>query len=330
METLVKADGSIDFGLYDVPVGRVNYLDYALETPLGLRVPTLLKKLKFNQFLFLGVVGPKFILGMAIVDLKFISNGFFYIFDRDNKEFTETKKLAPSTKNAYIEPYPDKVSGHFRSRGLTIEMSNGKISARGKDIAFDAELNLKDINPLRVCSRAGYRGWTFKQGTTSLKLQGELTLKGESFEISSPSYMGLLDWTGGYMRRKTFWNWAAISSALPDGRSLGLNLSCGVNETSFTENMFLIDNKVTKVDTVNFVFDPRDLGKDWRISSYDGKVDLVFRPESQRSEMINALFIASRFTQMMGTFKGTLKTDDGETLKIDSCPGWAEDHFAKW
>jgi hypothetical protein len=33
---------------------------------------------------------------------------------------------------------------------------------------------------------------------------------------------------------------------------------------------------------------------------------------------------------MMGVFNGTLMTDDNTAVKIKNCPGWAEDHYAKW
>ena len=67
--------------------------------------------------------------------------------------------------------------------------------------------------------------------------------------MKSPDYQALIDWTAGYMRRHTYWNWTATACRLPDGRILGLNLSCGVNETSFTESYFLLDGQMTKVDS---------------------------------------------------------------------------------
>ncbi|MEZ4550591.1 MAG: DUF2804 family protein [Desulfobacterales bacterium] len=43
----------------------------------------------------------------------------------------------------------------------------------------------------------------------------------------------------------------------PFGRTqLWPDLACGVNETSYTENAFWIDGRMTKVDTVAFDFNP--------------------------------------------------------------------------
>jgi hypothetical protein len=296
---------------------------------MGISIPKLLKNILLNQFHFVGITGPDFIIGLAIVDLKYLTNGFFYIYDRKNNTIYETKKLSLPKKGS-IKPSPEKSFSKFNAGNLQIEINHNKIKAKGNGISIDIELDLTNISPLRVCTKSGYRGWAFTQKTTPINLSGEITLNKKRFLISSPSYMGLIDWTIGFMRHETFWNWAAITSTLDNKKSFGMNLSCGVNETGFTENAFWLDKKITKVDTINFIFDNQNLYKKWHISSNDKKVNLSFYPENHRSEKTSLFFIASNFTQLVGTFEGSLKTDDGEIIKINNCPGWAEDHFAKW
>jgi hypothetical protein len=142
--------------------------------------------------------------------------------------------------------------------------------------------------------------------------------------------MALVDWTGGFMRKNTYWNWASTACMLPDNRTFGLNLACGVNETSFTENAFWIDNKLNKVGSVNFLFKDNNLMRSWYITSSDDKINLKFTPEVSREEKTNAIFIASRFSQIAGLFNGTVTTDEGEAIIIKDCPGWTEDHYARW
>ncbi len=170
----------------------------------------------------------------------------------------------------------------------------------------------------------------FTEKTSPVKISGTIEYDGKKVDLSSPEYMALIDWSAGFMRRRTCWNWAAIASTLPDGRSIGLNLASGVNETGFTENAFWIDGKMIKTDTIDFRFDPDDLMKQWEVSSYDKKLDLVFKPETYREEKINAVLIGSRFTQLMGTFDGHVVTDEGERIEFTGVPGWTEDHYAKW
>ena len=330
MENLVNEKGHIQWGIYDEPVNRVNYEDYHLETPMGLKVPAAIRKALANQFHFMGVVGPDIIAGIGVVDLKYLSNGFFYVFDRKTGKITESKKLVPLGKSTLIDPFPEKPRSVFTSTDLTIEITGDSLKATGQGITLDIGIDRSATKPLRICTRAGYRGWVYTQKASPLSIKGSLTTGSGSKDLSSPESWALSDWTCGFMRRETCWNWASTAFTLGDGRSLGMNFSCGVNETSFTENAFWIDGSMTKVDTVDFSFDKDNLDSPWHILSADKKVDLVFKPEALRRENVNALLIASKFTQLFGVFEGKLVTNDGEVINVNACPGFAEDHFARW
>jgi hypothetical protein len=330
MRKLIQPDGTIPFGIYTDPLEEINYREYALRTPMGIPVPGFAKKMKFNQFHFFGVIGPELMAGLAVVDLKLVTNGFFYIYDRQSRELVESKKLSLPNRKVFIKTDPSHTHSCFESGDFSISIQHNRISACGKDVALTAEIDLADADPLRICTRAGYRGWVYTQKTSPLKLTGELSFKGKTVAIASPDYMGLMDWTGGFMRRYTYWNWAATAATLPDGRPFGLNLASGVNETGFTENVFWLDGVRSKVSTVNFVFDQKDLYAPWRITSADGKLNLTFTPEAERSEKLHTGLIASRFTQLMGTLAGELVDESGERVRLENCPGWVEDHYAKW
>ena len=331
MKRLIKESGQPAFGVFDTPVEEINYKNYALYTPMGFRLPKVFNSIKFNQFVFFGLSGPDVMAGLAVVDLKYLANAFLYVYDRKEGLVVEVNKtIVPFSRKIFISPTPESLSCGFSFGGLSASMQDNKISAKSKDIELDITMDLRDTAPLRVCTRAGYKGWVYTRKTSPIPLTGTLAYKGHRIDISSPAHMGLMDWTAGFMRRQTFWNWAAIAATLKDGRSLGLNLSCGVNETSFTENAFWIDGRLTKVSTVLFEFDPDNFYAPWTITSPDKKINLTFRAGQHRAENINAGIIATKFNQMMGVFNGTLTTDDGETVAITDCPGWTEDHYAKW
>jgi hypothetical protein len=330
METLVDAKGQVSWGIYPEPVKKVNYQDYPYKTPMGVRYPRLFRKLLANQFHFIGIMGPEFIAGIGVVDLKVLSNGFFSLYDRSTGELLETKTISILPSSSSIDPFPEQPRSTFSAGSFSIEIRRESLRAVGKGVSLDVEFDQESANPLRICTRAGYRGWVYTQKTSPVRLKGSITIGSRQHDLSSPAYWALSDWTCGFMRRETCWNWAATASSLGDGRSLGMNLSCGVNETSFTENAFWVNGALTKVDTVDFRFDGKNLMAPWRVRSGDKKVDLVFHPEAHRGEKVNALLIASRFTQLYGVFEGTLQTDDGEVIRLDRCPGFAEDHFARW
>lgn len=330
MERLVDERGRISWGIYSEPVQDLNYLDYDLRTPMGARVPRLLKRVMANKFHFVGIVDSALIAGIAIVDLTYLSSAFFYIYNRRTKEIIETKAVTPLGLHTEIRTTPENPWSSYRAGGITVTMTRELVEASSPDMHLLIKLDQENASPLRICTRAGYTGWVYTQKTSPVRIEGSASVKGQTFPLASPSSMALIDWTCGYMRRQTCWNWAATAFTLPDGRTLGMNLSCGVNETSFTENAFWLDGVMTKVDLVNFIFDPDDILRPWHIASSDGRVELSFTPEAQRNEKINAFFIASRFTQLVGTFDGTVKALDGTTVRIQGCPGFAEDHYARW
>jgi len=208
-------------------------------------------------------------------------------------------------------------------------MDDQNIKAACGNIKFMVRLDdFKAVKPLRICTRAGYRGWSFTRKAAPLPVSGRVEVAGQVFELEPGNSFAISDWTAGFLRYNTFWNWAAIASRLSDGRTIGLNLSWGVNETGFTENLFWIDSIMTKVDTVSFSKD--ESGLNWRIRSHDKRVELEFKPQGSRGEHVNALVVATRFTQYFGRFTGRLITRDKEVVSIDNIFGWTEDHFARW
>jgi Domain of unknown function (DUF2804), C-terminal/Domain of unknown function (DUF2804), N-terminal len=329
MTKLIGENGRIDFGVYDNKITDINYMDYNLETPMGRKILNPFKKFRFNMFNFVGIMGPELMAGFAMVDFKGLSNGFFYVYERKTNRLFETKYIAPGFKVS-IGSNPAEINSSFKIFKLGIKIAGNRISAKGKNISLEATLDTESTAPLRLCTRAGYRGWVYTEKTSPVRINGEIEYDGNKINIASPDYMALIDWSAGFMRRNTYWNWAAIAGTLSDGRSIGLNLASGVNETGFCENCFWINGKMTNVGTINFQFDSDSLMSKWKIDSSDRKIALVFTPENSRNEKTNAILVKSRFTQLMGTFDGTIITDSQEVIKISALPGWTEDHYAKW
>jgi len=110
MKNLVNPEGTIDFGIYKEPVETINYKEYRLETPMGLGIPGFVKRFKFNQFHFFGLIGPDVMVGMAVVDLKYLTNGFFI-------SMTEKPAIFLKLKNWHL---PVKILiFHFCLKNLT-------------------------------------------------------------------------------------------------------------------------------------------------------------------------------------------------------------------
>jgi len=327
--TIVDSNGNVSYGIFTTPVENVNYQDYPFQLLREYNLPKFFRSFFVNQFVFLGISSNDLFIGLAVIDLKYIAKAFLYVYDRNTEQMVEDQQLSlPHVVS--IDSRPDKCQSSFQTQHFRVKSDAGHFTANTPRMNLDVSLDFSQSQPFRLCSRAGYNGWVYTQKTTPVTVSGNIVINEKNYTIQSPHSMAIVDWTTGYMQRETFWNWASIATTLNDNRYLGLNLSCGVNETSFTENFFVVGNQMTKVDMVNFEYDINDLYKTWKIRSHDEKIDLTFFADHHRSENLNAWIVASKFTQLMGRFSGHLKTDTGEMISINHCPGWAEDHFARW
>jgi hypothetical protein len=76
---LVDEQGRVSAGILKHPIDEINYLDYDLRTVMDKPRSRLMRRWRFNQFQFVGVMAPGWVFGIALVDLNLVSNGFFYL-----------------------------------------------------------------------------------------------------------------------------------------------------------------------------------------------------------------------------------------------------------
>ncbi|MBB5186371.1 hypothetical protein HNQ57_000632 [Zhongshania antarctica] len=333
---LINSAGQPEFGLFPSGVSEINYLDYDLRSPMDRKLSAWSKKFKFNQFQFVALVSPELIVGIAIVDLKLVSNAFVYLYRPADGAFEEFSFVQPLALSTSIGLYPNNSEAVFRKGGNSISIIADESAMQRRvcvslsaGVEIDALIDESHCAPLAMCSRAGYQGWVYTQKTAALPCLGRVTWQGKTLDLAALNTLASVDWTAGYMRGETFWNWASLSATLADGRRLGLNLAAGVNETGFTENALWLDDQLIKVDTVDFQFSRYQPESEWRVRSTDGIVDLSFAPAGQRKEKLNALLIASNFTQHFGVFQGQIRLEN-EVIEIQGQWGFAEDHYARW
>lgn len=340
---LINANGQPQFGVFEHPIREINYRDYDYHSVMDRKAGALARYFHFNQFQFIGVTSEEFVFGCALVDIKYLSNAFVYLYNRKTHTIDEYSFLQPLALNAALSTHPDNGTSRFKKgkADFTISASEDPrqrtLRARiGKEIDVDITLTEPDnYEPLAVCSQNGYSGWTYTQKAPALRVSGNLRWKDQEYSLDADQALGSYDWSCGYMRRETAWNWASMSGHLEDGRRIGFNFASGVNETGITENGFWLDDRLYKLGQVRFIYDRKDRYGQWKLESCDGRVNLYFEAEGERSEKLNVVLLASNFTQLFGKFFGTIKIGDdesgeGETLTLNGQTGFAEDHYAKW
>jgi len=336
---LIDPAGRVRVGIFPEPVLEVNHRDFPLTDPFGRARGRLARHFAFKQFEFLGGLAEGLVFGCAVADLKWVGTAFVYCYEPATRRvgarslrrllargvrFSQAPETGTTVFHAGRTRISMRASATPRERRLVVEGAGGI----DIDAVFDEEE--PPLTPLRICTPAGVAGWVYARKSAGQRVTGSVRWDGRRYDLGALDVRGHHDWSAGFMRRHTFWNWGCLAGRLADKRVVGLNVSCGVNETSFTENCFWLDGRLHKLDTVHFDYDRRDLLRPWRLTSFDGRMALAFEPESRHAERGNAGLVATDFHQLVGRYHGRLDTAAGERLAIDGLLGYAEHHYAKW
>lgn len=337
-DTLIDARGHARRGWFNASVPRINGRDHDYRTPMGRPAPAWQRHFHYKQFQYFGLVSDELLLGCALADTGWLGVAFFYWFEPATGELHEYSWRSPLARNPRLSDSPVEGLSLFEQKDVTIRMA---YESRNSGLRKRLEVNLPELyldaildepagyQPMSLCTRTGVNGWTYANKVAGLPVHGVLRQNGRSRNLADLNAGGHHDFSAGYMRRRTFWNWACLSARSGE-HWLGLNVSCGVNETSFTENCFWRDNEQIKVDLVDFVYDGDDLMQPWRIRSADGRVDLYFEPLNRHREKLNLALFASNFHQIFGRFTGILRDAQEREIRVDHLHGFVEEQYAQW
>ncbi len=338
MDRLIQANGQPHYGIFAAAPGLINYRDFDFCSPMGRRLGALAKWRRFHQFQYFGLISEQLIGGCALANLSLLGVGFVYLFHPPSGRMIERQFKLPLGLGTDFSQQPDDGVCQLRwgrnrlrlenrpeprEKRLSVELDDGTcIDACFSEVA-------PSFQPMCLNTQAGVNGWVYAQKVAGVRCHGQVRSVLGDFDLAAIDAYAHHDWSAGYMRPQTHWNWACLSGAV-GGRRLGLNLSCGVNETSFTENCLWLDGQLIKVDSVRFAFDRERIMQPWQIDSHDGQVALRFEPHGLHQERLNLGIMASNFKQIFGTFSGLLRPSAGPEMAIDRLWGFVEDQYAKW
>lgn len=338
-DQIVDSQGKVQLGIFPATVTRINGREADYRTPMGKPGGGWRRRFHYKQFQYFGIISDSLMAGCALADTGWLGLAFFYLFDPETGELTEHTFRSPLAGALKLSDSPTEGVSRFRQPGVEIELGYQReddgslrktllLNAAGIEINA-AILEPVDYQPMSICTRTGINGWVYANKVAGLPVTGRIARPGREIPLAGDQYFGHHDFSAGFMRRETFWNWACLSGDSDIGH-IGLNVSCGVNETSYTENCLWLNNQLIKIDTTVFEYDRDDLFSPWQIYSVDGKVALRFTPLGRHREKMNLGIFASNFSQLFGHFEGQLKTDTGDTIELPRMHGFVEEQYAKW
>ncbi len=339
--SLINTHGKPYYGHFAHPVNDVNVQDADYRTPMNRRAGKWKRHFHFKRFQYFGGIANDLIFGCALADLRYLGAVFVYLYrPSDNKMLTWQYKT-PLAYGLDMTNRPDNGVSTFElgKRRILMRYELNSVDERKKILEIDLgrELSLKavmresaDYQSMALCTPTAVNGWVYAQKTAALTVSGNIDSALGRIDLDKQACYGHHDFSAGYMRRETFWNWACFSGADNQGQAVGLNVSWGVNETGYSENCFWVGNRLHLLPQVQFRFDRDSIQDSWRITSEDKRIDLAFVPEGMHSEHVNALVLATNFKQLFGRFHGYLIDDDGTRHNIENLYGFVEDQYSKW
>ncbi|TOK44438.1 hypothetical protein CGI20_00955 [Vibrio parahaemolyticus] len=330
LESFIQQDGMPVFGHLSAIPRSLDLESFQYLNEMDNPVSKWRKHFDYKQFQFVSLVTPDYVVGIAIADIRYLASGFCYLFDIKRNALTEQQWLKPCQLGYQTQPSSWLSKAHLANNTIQFSIEEGQWHVQFVTPSVNANITLHpqpQSLPLMLSTPTGYSGWTYTQKHNALTVTGNLFILGEEQDLSQVA--AGYDFSAGYMRRETSWRWVSINHKDGD-KSLGLNLAAGVNETGFCENVLWVDGERHLLNPVQFQFSRQNPRTDWRITSEDGCVDLVFEPINQRSEKKNFWFLKSNFRQYIGHFSGFVVDGNGSKHELDGVVGLTEDHYAKW
>ena len=335
-------NGQPRYGRFKSTPSVINVSDFKLLSPFnkplsGLQA-TLKRKLGFKSFQFIGINNQDVMIGLAVVDLGWVGNGFFYIYDKRTHSVQELSALQPLAHKTTIENPADQARSIFQKGDFKIEINRAdqkrivKVT-KAKQCLLEATIDLSQVEPLALCNPTGATGWTYTQKQTAEEVRGYYLHQGQRVEISPESgFLAATDDSCGYLSYRTSWHWLSVSATLANHQRIGLNFAMGVNQGFGTENALWIDGQIFEIPPIMFEKiedDAQNQGSTWRVYSADHSVDLMVKTGWCRQESLNLGLVASHFNQWVSSVYGMIVCE-GQTIVLNGEMGLLEKHFAKW
>ncbi|MFL5319662.1 MAG: DUF2804 domain-containing protein [Myxococcaceae bacterium] len=335
-----------DFGIPQFGTYRGGLSSAALSDLRGEHQLSLpLRALKHKKWQYQLFCTNEVIALYAVADLAYTSNAFAVVVDLGQKKaLCDVSFLGPPRSPlAAVNDQPGEgLQAKFRTLGAKFTASRPKGAERYRftvdvpslpmirqGVELNAELLAAGGAPaLTVIAPVQGGVVNVTQKWAGLLSFGEVQAGGKSFTLDGG--VGGMDYTQGYLARRTKWRWAMGAGRLENGEPVGFNLVEGFNEASnVNENAVWVGDRMEPVGRARFVWNDADLLDRWTLETEDGAVRLSFKPIHIHREERDLKVVKSYFAQPVGLFDGTI-TLNGRTYAVKDVGGVTEDQDITW
>lgn len=300
--------------------------------PLGCN--TLYRVAHHKRWVYAAIASNDLFLGVAIVRLGYAANAFAFLKVRgeDGLRF-DRSLMGPPFAATVADAGGEGCDARYRIGRVSMRIarrsgaSHYEVDVGMKDLVVQARLHAAAAPPpLGVIAPIPGGLVDVTEKRVLLPAEGEVTAHGKRFRLENA--VGGLDFTSGYLARRTAWRWAFAMGRARSGERVAWNLVEGfVGEP---ECAVWIEDALHPVGEGVFVLDRSRPLSPWQIRTRDGAVDVTFEPGGLHAESKDLVLVKSRFVQPVGTFRGRIAIPGAAPLEVEAVPGVVEDQDVLW
>jgi Domain of unknown function (DUF2804), N-terminal/Domain of unknown function (DUF2804), C-terminal len=301
-----------------------------------------LQFMRLKRWDYYAIFSPRRFFSATIADLGYAANIFVYTLDFNTNDLHEEGLVIPFSLGVTLPRNSQMGESVYAGKGVELRFYSLPDRRQvyvswprfdhGRGI--EARLSLHcppEHESMTIVIPIGDKRFYYNRKINCMPASGVLQYGDEQEMLQPGETLGSLDWGRGVWEYRSFWNWASASGFLPEGRRVGLNLGSGFGDTSrATEDCFVLDDCLHKLEAVRFEYDAQDYMKPWKFSDAQGRLSLEFVPFKERLARTNLGIITSEVHQMFGRYRGFVIADSGEKIEIEDLVGFAEEHQARW
>jgi hypothetical protein len=290
-----------------------------------------------KRWVYAAVAAEDLFIGAAVVRLGYAANAFAFVFDRAAGKMQ-------ATFSATTPPFAARVGdtggagcvGRFHWLGARISFERGvgerdyRLEVETDTLRVSARLST-EATPPAIGAVVGIPGppddlFNATEKHVLLPVVGEALADGKRYNLDGG--LGGLDYTFGFLARRTSWRWAFALGRAVCAERVALNLVQGF--VGAAECAVWVDGELYPMSEGVIEYEEgKPLGP-WRVRTEGGELDLRFEPGALHAESHDYVVVSSSFIQPAGSFSGTIRLPGREPLVLDRVLGVVEDQAVVW
>ncbi|MDA8412026.1 MAG: DUF2804 family protein [Treponema sp.] len=333
-------DGLFALGRYRGVFEKINFLD--ARRLWHIEMPRWAKTWRLKEWRVVSMGGARWSCAAALYNVKLFSIAYFWAWDRQSGARWGFLRIVPGSIVHIGERFGvSHCAYHGRHARLDIDFDLPHEKAavtvnwkppKGGD-AFHGEFLLgcseKTCAPSSTIMPLG-RNRAMYSARALASMEGFFETPQGIQRFEAGTGLALFDDHKGYFPFRLHYDWAGGLGFDAKGRRIGLSLAAnpGKDPLPFNENSLWIGNRLFPLPQVR-ISRAEGYRGDWVIQDTEGLIDLVFTPLSHNDLSFHVGIFESDWHGSFGTFKGSVKNGEGETIDASILNAMGEEKYIR-